>query len=448
MPPARLLIFIGLVLVLASCAARPVPAAAPQPTAVPPVAPATATPTPAPLQDSLAQQAWRDDLQFLATKLRERHPKPFYRTTAAEFDQAVRALDAAIPSLTRDQIVVGLIRITAMIDGHTQLPLNQPALGFHAYPLWLYWFSDGLYVVDALEPYRASIGARIVQIGGQAIEQVSAQLLPLAHHDNTMSARSVATLFHIVPEVLVAQGLIADPARPGIVLAYPDGRQATIDPAPITFAAYRAWRSRGLQGLPPRDDLPALSHLREAFWFELLGDSQTLYIQYNQVSSQTQSGERLSAFSRRLELLVAAQAPRRVVLDMRYNGGGDNTTYGPLLGLLQRNQAFNQPGRLYVLIGRQTFSAATNFVTELERSVAPIFVGEPTGGSPNLYGDTRPQTLPHSQLVVLISARYWQKSTPGDQRPAIEPQLAVPLASADYFAGRDPALAAALADQR
>lgn len=206
-------------------------------------------------------------------KLRERHPKPFYRTTAAEFDQAVRALDAAIPSLTRDQIVVGLIRITAIIDGHTQLPLNQPALGFHAYPLWLYWFSDGLYVVDALEPYRASIGARIVQIGGQAIEQVSAQLLPLAHHDNTMLARSVATLFHIVPEVLVAQGLIADPARPGIALAYPDGRQATIDPAPITFAAYRAWRSRGLQGLPPRDDLPALSHLREAFWFELLGDS-------------------------------------------------------------------------------------------------------------------------------------------------------------------------------
>lgn len=130
-------------------------------------------------------------------------------------------------------------------------------------------------------------------------------------------------------------------------------------------------------------------------------------------------GERLSAFSRRLELLVAAQAPRRVVLDMRYNGGGDNTTYGPLLGLLQRNQAFNQPGRLYVLIGRQTFSAATNFVTELERSVAPIFVGEPTGGS-RIYGDTRPQTLPHSQLVVLISARYWQKSTPGDQRPAIE----------------------------
>ena len=52
-----------------------------------------------------------------AEQLRTRHPKPFYRTSAAAFEQAVQQLDAAIPALTRDQFVVGLIQIAILGAG-------------------------------------------------------------------------------------------------------------------------------------------------------------------------------------------------------------------------------------------------------------------------------------------------------------------------------------------
>ena len=52
------------------------------------------------------------------------------------------------------------------------------------------------------------------------------------------------------------------------------------------------------------------------------------------------------------------------------------------------------PGELDVLIGRLTFSAAANFATESRRRPSATFVGEPMGGSPNLYGDARPTDLP------------------------------------------------------
>ena len=111
---------------LAGCTA--VPNAAPTPTAVPIVTPTvmpTVAPTPStssgqstapieatppPPQGSAEQRAWREDLRFLAEQLRTRHPKPFYRTSEVEFDRAVQQLDASIPTLTRDQIVVGLIQ--------------------------------------------------------------------------------------------------------------------------------------------------------------------------------------------------------------------------------------------------------------------------------------------------------------------------------------------------
>jgi len=85
-------------------------------------------------------------------------------------------------------------------------------------------------------------------------------------------------------------------------------------------------------------------------------------------------------------------------------------------------------------------SAAVNFTTEVEQSLHPIFVGEPTGEAPNLYGDVRPIVLPHSKIQVDVSSLYWQKSTADDTRRAIEPSIAVPLSSTDYFNGHDPTL--------
>jgi hypothetical protein len=50
---------------------------------------------------------------------------------------------------------------------------------------------------------------------------------------------------------------------------------------------------------------------------------------------------------------------------VRLNGGGDNHTYAPLIALFQ--EAWFRQKRLYVLIGRATFSAAANFAAEVEQ---------------------------------------------------------------------------------
>lgn len=411
---------------------------------VPPSQASRATGSAASGQDTVAQQGWRRDLQFLADRLRTRHPKPFYRTSEAAFEQAVQQLDADIPSLTRNQIIVGFFRIAAMIDGHTQMSLLQGDPGFHVYPLRLYWFSDGLFVTDAQEPYRDAIGARVVQIGALPTEQAATQLDQLASYDNLVSRRSVAPAFYLMPEVQVATG-VAQPDEAGFTLEQADGKRITIHPNAITIADYLAWTNQHFGGLPARPKMLALSRKEEAFWFTTIQENQVVYAQYNQVRASTQSGETLQTFAQRLADVLDTQPVRRVVLDMRFNGGGNNTTYGPLLNVLRTHALFKQPNTLYVLIGRQTFSAAANFVVELEHSTMAVFAGEPTGGRPNVYGDTRPSTLPYSKLVVFISSRYWQKSTPDDTRDALEPQLAVALSSSDFFAERDAVLEQVLA---
>ena len=66
------------------------------------------------------------------------------------------------------------------------------------------------------------------------------------------------------------------------------------------------------------------------------------------------------------------------------------------------------------------------------------------GGSPNLYGDARPIDLPSSGQALFMATRYWERSTPDDERITIEPEIHAVLSSADYVAGRDPVLQAIL----
>ena len=141
---------------------------------------------------------------------------------------------------------------------------------------------------------------------------------------------------------------------------------------------------------------------------------------------------------------VAANDVQRLIIDVRRNGGGNNHLLAPLIEGARASK-LNRPGGLYVLIGRQTFSAAQNFVNRMENSTQVLFAGEPTGASPNLVCETETYHLPNTGLAVLISTRRWQDSVPNDHRIWTMPDIPAPLTFDDYVNGRDPVIAAVLA---
>ena len=81
-----------------------------------------------------------------------------------------------------------------------------------------------------------------------------------------------------------------------------------------------------------------------------------------------------------------------------------------------------------------------------------IFVGEPVGDRLDYWAEGGPIVLPNSGVVIWYSNgfhRYSQIDYPANQPyyeelsiPALVPDIPAPLSSADYLAGRDPALEA------
>ena len=382
---------------------------------------------------------WRADLDALDSALRKGHPKYFYKGSQPEYETALAALRKNLPRLNDSEIKAAMMHLAAMADGHTRIFFGQAALGFHIYGLRLYKFADGLFVIDAQTRETPPIGAKLLRIGRMDANEVFKRISAYVEHDNDAWLDFLVPTHLLVPELLQAAGVITDVAHPGFVFQTITGT-LTLNPPVLAADDFRVWST--LYSLPARAEVRWLSRRGEAFWFEPLPADNALYVQYNQVRPRS-AQEALYDFAKRLDAALTEHPGWRVIVDLRNNGGGDNTTFGPLLGWLQSPRV-NQPGKLYVLLGRNTFSAAANFATRVEQTTQAVFVGEPMGGSPNLYGDIRTHTLPHSGIEVWVSARYWQMSTPGDRRVTITPSISAPLTSADWFAGRDAALAAAL----
>ena len=381
---------------------------------------------------TLLSEAWREDLRFLASEMRRTHPDLFFALSEQAFTDAVKSTEEKLPHLSNDQILVELIKLVALPgvvggrDGHSYVPLFQKATGFHALPLQLEHFSGGWFVTHAQAAYQKLVGRRLVRVGSTSADKVATLLAPLVSRDNEMTLRARLGDFIVVPELLRAAGVVEDVDTIPLVLAGCD----ELGVRAVTGAAYEAW-----------EPLPSL----EPFRADYLGDSGTLLIDYNAVQAKTSGGETVRQFSERLRSIVESKKMDRVVVDIRRNGGGNNTTYRPLLEFLTQTEAVNQPGKLFVMLGRHTFSAAGNFAVDLKRRSHALFVGEPMGGGVNQYGDNVPVILPNSGLEARVASRYWQMSAADDVRLTLTPDISVELRAEDVFAGRDRALAAALA---
>jgi hypothetical protein len=385
------------------------------------------------------------DVRALGTELESLHPNLFRNVSRKRFRSEVAALARQAPSLDANQLLVGLMRIAALPgdrNGHTGLfPLHGHRRELHLYPLRLYDFVDGVHVVD--EAGGPSLtGLRLTAVAGIPIEQVLARVRPLVPHDNESSMRALAPHYVLVAEVLAGLGVTEKAGPVAFTFERPGGERVEQVLAPILGSEYAAEFSDPVHGhnpsvLPSRPRPLYLAQAGRELYVRKLAEGRVLYVGYNSALALTYE------FAPKLERLAKSPRLRRVIVDVRLNGGGNNQSYRPLYGVLA-SPLINRPRRLYLLVGRATFSAAGNFAAEIDRYTRAVLVGEATGGGVNQYGDATTIELPATGWTVHVATSYVVRGPLNDRRLAVSPSRRVDIRSADFLAGRDPVLTAAL----
>ena len=362
---------------------------------------------------------WRYDLSILAQEVHRKgfNPQLYVHrpVTPEQFDAQVRELNDAIPRLTDGQVVLAMMKLMVSLqDGHSAVwDFGENPLFRAALPLQFFWFEEGLFVTAADPKYRNLLGAQVQKIDGRAAEEILQAMAPYINrdHGNPQVTKTRAPYLIRKLPLLYAGGFVEDPNRVTLTLRDLAGvtRDVIVEsdtkapeiwntlPAPPSWVTFTSTLES-----PPL----YLRHMDKAQWFEYLPDQKTVYFQFNGVRNDP--GESLPGFAQKLIEFVEGNEVERLIIDMRWNNGGNTTLGQPLLLSLIANKKVNQKGKLYVIIGRRTYSAAQNMATYFERYTNAIFVGEPTGSSPNFVGEENAITLPYSKVMANVSHLFWQ----------------------------------------
>jgi hypothetical protein len=375
---------------------------------------------------NLTPAQWRADLQFLADELPKHHANAFFLISRTAFNAEVAALDAQIDSANSDEIFVEFQKIVRSIgDGHTGI--GTPPPDRRVMPIQFAQFGDDFRVAGVGPALNDTLGARLLKIGGKPVADVWQRVLTMTPQGELMELRRADALVYLARGYAL-HGLRITPDRNHAVYTLEDdsGRMFDVD----------------IQGLAPGESITMKSGYSDAalrfqktdhpFWCESIDQDRALYCVWRGYQA-------LDENARTMFDMIGQRHPDKLIIDMRDNGGGDNTVgEAQILKPIAERSDLNSKGHLYVLIGPETFSAAMNNAAQFQDNTHAITVGETIGEKPNSYQEPRQFRLPNSHLVVRASTLFYTFRKTGEN--AVRPNKEIIPTWDDVKNGRDPVL--------
>ena len=377
---------------------------------------------------------WKTDIEYLRTELPKKHVKFFSQLKKADYEaECDKVITMAANNPSYGKMATEVMRLVALTkDSHTGARADFTQLKF--YPFNARVFDDGVFVVAAPESNSNMFGAQLVSVGDIKIDTLTKNFGKLFGHENRQQLINVFGNNSNVHEFLIAAGAkTKDDSMP--LELKKDGKTFNVDLKAVSLAGFRRTRFGKWKAKVP---LYAKKKNLD-YWNDWIAEHRTVYFKYNRCKN-------LSAFARLVsgtKGFIQQKDVDKFVIDLRNNGGGNSQVFKPLLNYLKENKDLNQKGKLFAIVGRQTFSSGIWAALDLRRETNAIIVGEPTGGKPNHFGEIKFVTLPNSKIRISYSTRYWHMLKDSDPE-SVEPDLKVKFTSKDYFSGSDPYLKAVL----
>lgn len=399
-----------------------------------------------------------------------RNERSFDRAGREAFADAIDDLADRAADLTDAGFQLELARLQAMIDnGHSNASATRMVRPFPRLPIRSAWITGELRILRVLPGYEALLGADIRAINGVPAEEAIWAFRD-AFGGVDASYVTFAPLLLETPAYLAAVGLAAESTILDVELL--DGTRTTIsldaveppEEAERVFSGdlLQPWRRESdlwLAFAPERGPL-YLDRPDRGYWHVELPDHDAVYIGLR-TNLDDDSGESLSGWIDRVLPLIEAASPRHIIVDQRFNGGGDLTQTEPLMTAL--GDIVGAEGRVYLLASGNTFSAGIVNLA-MAKEAAPdrtILVGEPIGDRLQFWAEGWWFRLPNSGFRARYSTGFYDLQNGCEGLfichwgslhifPVIVDDLDIdipaPLTFEAYAAGRDPAMDAILAD--
>jgi len=397
--------------------------------------------------------------------------RSFAPTDRAEANRRLDALEALDTVLDRPHFRVALMRIDALADnGHSKVE-NEPSAAPLELPVRVAPFSDGLYIMRASDSNADLLGSRVTAIDGQSIDAVMTKLKQLRggtpmwrrlHASQYLAQQDLLYGADIAPDMQHSNWTVETPVGASITRRLDAHAPPAGEPAVFVTRWLSSERLSGMatQGrvFEPDHPLPiSWSDFDDAFRNLRLPGTCTQFIQLK--SNADEGGQSITKFLAGIESHLRQVHPCNVILDLRYDDGGDYVNTYRFARHLPR--LIPPAGRIFVLTGPATFSAGistTAFVKHAGKGRV-VILGELVGDRLQFFSEGGRACLPNDPLCVAFETGkhdYQHACTDWDvcfwlnylfqfQVDSLDPDEVIPLSFKDWRAGVDPVLERAIA---
>lgn len=376
---------------------------------------------------TLTEEFWSEDVVYFAKELSARHKNMFLQFNRAEFEADVSILQKDHSNLEATYLGLRLQQIAAKVkDLHTRVAWKGDA----RYPITFTQFGNDMYVTAvASDNYRSLLGTRLISISGMPVSRVMNMSATMISAENKYAIKAQLPTFLANGDVLTILGISDQPNSTEFRFESNGKVEAIIlhSSKPQPNAVWiQASASTPLYASRPG----------EIYWLQSIADSRTLYVNYSRCEERKDLP--FAVFSQDIDKTLKQNLTDRIVIDLRFNGGGNASVIKPLIKTLKRHQI-----KVIVLIGRRTFSSGYDNAQTIKDQLGGVLIGEPTGQKPNAFGESQIFTLPHSGLKVQYSTKFWENVSTSDP-DALYPDIEVETDINSYLEGKDLVLQTAL----
>ncbi|WP_071427946.1 S41 family peptidase [Merdimmobilis hominis] len=382
-----------------------------------------------------------EDLDLFTSTLEENHKNLYANISKEEFQAEVEQVRAELPGMSEGQFYYSLRRLLSLVgDAHTSLGFTDSNYRhLTALPFAVMYFEDGWHLMMLEEQNQQYLGYRLLAIDGTPIDEVYAKAKTIMSYENESWARQQFSNTINFLDALKYLGIVGEDAD-SITLTIQKGEGSPEETLPLKGMNEEEIFAAAILQVERRET-PATA--ARGYYRTLdLGDG-AFFLQYN--TCQEAEDLPMAEFVELTSDALCAGQYTKVILDLRYNTGGDSRIFEPMiekLGELKEQQGF----QVYVLIGRNTFSSAIINSIQAQEALDAVLVGEQTSGSVNGYGELQSFQLKNTPIQVYYSTKYFEL-IPGYDKDSLYPDQPVAQTYADYVAGVDPEVQAVLGQQ-
>lgn len=346
----------------------------------------------------------REDLDFLYEKvLTGFHPNAFASTPEEEFLALKAEIEGRLETESDTEFLLDLMRLTALAkDSHTSISVGNAA-DFRAYPFAMIRRGTGYGETWYLSAVPAEdedlLCQEVVKLAGKSVREVIDAFGTLFPSDNPVHLRRSFRQACNVADIYEYLGLV-ETGKP-LVVGLKNGKTLSLEPMDREkmdkLEAVRI--SDKIKGQPE-------TAAQNVNYFSKPLSEDVYYIQYN--VCQEDEDLPMEDFAAQVAKDLEEGGYWRILLDLRYNGGGSDGVIWPLFEVLRR--AMDDDHELVGLIGEGTFSSALINAVEIQEMGGKL-AGEPTGGSVCHFGAVKTFQLPNSKVRGQVSSKYLDLNT-------------------------------------